>query len=157
MKETDRADIIITLIKHDKIIREAEKLAEQVGQVHGYFDDRWRLDEVEVDTANIRAVFWAQIRGESDYESITFPLSYLWDEDWEKKEREAIRKQKEENKRKYLEKQEKMRAEKEEREKAEFARLKAKYEPLDEAKYVVEQARKKTGSTIIDHRKEDEQ
>jgi hypothetical protein len=128
MKETDRADIIMTLIKHDKIIREAEKLAEQVGQVHGYFDDRWKLDEVEVDTANIRAVFWAQICGEIDYESITFPLSYLWDDDWEKKERDAIRKYREEQEKIRAEKEEKIRVEQETNERAQLERLKAKYE-----------------------------
>lgn len=127
MKYEDRQDIIITIINYDKILKQAEELAEQVGRVHGYYD-RWKLDEVEVDTAEIKATFWASVRGEVDYGNINFPLSYLWDENWEEKEKESIRKWREAEDERKKEKEQQRLIDQEQKERAQLVRLKEKYE-----------------------------
>jgi len=128
MEEMDREAVVEAVLKYKKVMVEAERIATEVAIARGIITDEWHPDEVEIEDDQIDATFYFSFRCNTDYEHVSFPLSYLWDDDWVVKEEEAIRLRNEAAAKKEEEKERKRLAEQEARERAQLERLKAKYE-----------------------------
>lgn len=152
--EQDEDRIISVLEDYETIKEHIIKVAEKVATYNDY--GHWDIDEDEIEIASptVRFQVFMWRCGGRDYESFNFPLSYLWDDNWEEEEEAAMKSREEAKKKKEEERKQKKLAKIEAREKAQLEHLKAKYEPNDEAKYVLEQMKEKTGATIISHKED---
>ena len=116
------------------------------------------VDDIEASETSIEVYMSYGCRSGccTEYGHLSIPTEYLWTENWEEieKERMAERAKVAEEKKRQEEEEKKKTAEAAKR--AQYEKLKAEFEPLDEAKYVLEKMKEKTGATIISHKEEGE-
>lgn len=127
----DKERVLNTIAAYETIKEHIIKFAEKVATYNDY--GNWGIDEDEFEFGPDRVSFtvskWRC--GDRDYEYLEFPLSYLWDDEWETKEEEAMKVREEAKRKRAEEAKQKRIAEQEARERAQFERLKEKYERKD--------------------------
>ena len=127
----DKERVLNTIADYETIKEHIIKIAERVATYNDY--GNWDIDEDEFEFGPDRVSFtvskWRC--GDEDHEYLEFPLSYLWDDEWEAKEEEAMKAREEAKRKQAAEAMERRIAEQVAREKAQLERLKEKYEGKD--------------------------